>query len=424
MTDSAEVLVIGAGLAGLCCARRLFQAGVDCKVLEASNGVGGRVRTDRVEGYQLDRGFQIFLTAYPEATRVLDYAGLDFKPFRRGALVHYRDRFYRFADPRSAPLTGLRSLFNPIGTARDKLRVAWLTLEVLRGRPEEQWTRGESLTLDYLRGTIGFSASMLERFLRPFLGGIFLERELSTSSRFCRFVWRMFASGAAVLPAAGMGAIPEQIAAGFPQGTVQLNTPVASVEVGQVRLADGRVLYPQAVVVATDGPEASRLLGGAVSDPGSHGTTTLYYTMARPPLAEPILVLNGEGDQDGPVNTLVNLSATAPSYAPAGTSLLSLSVIGIPAIDDAELDDRVRKQMTRWYGGTVAGWRLLRVDRIRHALPDQTAGRLTPPQRTVRLQPGLYVAGDHRDNASIDGAMTSGFRVAQAVLEDRYAEGA
>lgn len=419
MTREPEVLIVGAGLAGLCCGKRLAECGVTFRILEASDGVGGRVRTDAVDGFRLDRGFQVYLTAYPEGRRVLDLAALDLKPFTRGALVWINGRFRRVADPRSEPAAGL-SLFNPVGSPADKLRLVKLYWSIARGRFDEQTAKDERLTLDLLRETAGFGPRMIDRLFRPFFGGVALDRQLVTSSRFFRFVFRTFAEGPGAVPAAGMQAIPDQIAAGLPAGSVRLGAAVRNLGHREVTMAEGETLRARAVVVATEGPAAARLLGGEVPDPGSNGSTTLWYAADRPPVTEPILMLDGEGR--GPVNSAVVMSNTAPGYAPPGKALIAAAVVGVPPEDDAELDRRARRQLREWYGSTVDGWRLLRVDRISHALPDQTAGRLDPWQRPVRLRPGLYVCGDHRDNGSIDGAMTSGFRAAQAAMEDLHAE--
>ncbi|HEY8506025.1 MAG TPA: FAD-dependent oxidoreductase, partial [Gemmataceae bacterium] len=252
------------------------------------------------------------------------------------------------------------------------------------------------------------------------------DRELATSSRLFRFVLRMFAEGDAALPEGGMGAIPAQLAARLPDGSVRLGARVRRVGKGGVTLEGGEEVRARAVVVATEGPEAARLFRGVgpddfgrdVPDPGSRGTTTLYYAAPVPPVGEPVLVL--DADRSGPANHLAVVSAAAPSYAPAGSSLIALSVIGAPGEGDEALDAQARRQMGGWFGAAVAQWRLLRVYRIPHALPDQRAGALSPPRRPVRVHPGLYVCGDHRDNASIDGAMTSGFRAAQAVMEDMH----
>jgi phytoene dehydrogenase-like protein len=414
-----DVLIVGAGLAGLCCGRRLAGCGVPFRILEASDGVGGRVRTDLVDGFRLDRGFQIYLTAYPEGRRVLDLDALDLRPFARGALVRVGGKFHRVADPRAEPLAAARSLVNPVGTARDKLRLVPFTWDITAGKLEDQFTKDERLTLDLLRWNGRFTDRMIDRLFRPFFGGVALDKTLATSGRFFRFVFRMFAEGPGAVPAAGMQAIPDQIAAGLPAGSVRLNAPVERVGHREVTLAGGETITARAIVVAADGPAAAKLLGDEVPDPGSNGSTTLYYAADRPPVDEPVLCLDGENR--GPVNSLVVLSNAAPAYAPPGQALVSASCVGLFPESDPELGRKVRDQLTDWFGPDVAGWRLLRVYRIPHSLPDQTAGKLDPWQRPVRLRPGLYVCGDHRDNGSIDGAMTSGFRAAQAAMEDLHA---
>ena len=416
MTATPDVLIVGAGLAGLCCGKRLAECGVSFRILEAADGVGGRVRTDLVDGFRLDRGFQVYFTAYPEGRRVLDLGPLDLKPFTRGALVWFRGKFHRVADPRTDPLRAAAAAFNPVGTLADKLRTARLFWDVERGTPESQVAKDERLTLDLLRWNGRFSPAMIDRLFRPFLGGVFLEKNLTTSSRFFRFVVRMFIDGEAAVPALGMQAISDQVASGLPAGSVRLGARVDSLGPREVTLAGGETIRGRAVVVATEGPAAARLIGDEVPDPGSDGSATLYYAADYPPVSEPILMLDGDGR--GPVNHVVVMSNAAAAYAPAGKALVAASVVGIPADGDADLDRRARAQLAEWFGVAAAGWTLLRVYRIPHAHPDQTAGKLDPWQRPVRLRPGLYVCGDHRDNASIDGAMTSGFRAAQAVMED------
>jgi phytoene dehydrogenase-like protein len=412
---AAPIIVVGAGLAGLSCAHRLMQARTPFLLLEASDAVGGRVRTDVVDGFQLDRGFQIYLTAYPEGHRLLDYEPLQFGTFQPGALVRYQGRWHRVVDPFRDPLAALPTLFNPIGTVADKLRVALLREKVVAGTLAHQWQQTEKMTLDFLRWEGGFSDALIHRFFRPFLGGVFLDPTLSTSSRMLRFVFRMFARGSAVVPARGMQALPQQLADRLPSDCVRLNTPVAAVRPDGVTLADGTTLPARAVVVATEGPTARRLLGKAAlpAQPGV-GTVNLYYTTPTSPLSEPLLALNGDGT--GPINSVVDLARVAPSYAPAGQALLSVSVVGIPAEDDARLEADVRLQLVDWFGLAARTYRHLRTYRIPYALPDQTAPALAEPRRSVCVRPGLFVCGDHRDNASIDGALTSGWRTAQAVL--------
>lgn len=406
-----DVLILGAGLAGLCCARRLMQCGIRFQILEASDGVGGRVRTDRVDGFLLDRGFQVYLPAYPEGIRVLDLPELQLRPFRRGALVRYKGRFHRVSDPVENPWYAFCSLFNPIGSLSDKVRVGLLKQQILSRPLEKLIAAHDRLTLDELRIHANFSPKLIERFFRPWLGGVFLEHDLRTSSRFFRFVFRMFALGGAAIPIEGMGAIPAQIAHRLPKDSIRLNAAVERIEMYEAWLRTGERVTARAIVVATDPRSAARLLNGAIPEPRMNSSTTLYFAANRSPVQEPTLTLNGEGI--GPINTVAVMSDVAPSYAPDGQSL-----IAVTTIDSNFNEGEVINQLVQWYGASTRDWRLLRTDRIRDALPDQSAGQLDPWQRPIRIRPGLYVCGDHRDQSSIDGAMSSGFRTAQAIAED------
>ncbi len=412
-----DVIVVGAGLAGLACARVLSEAKVKVRVLEASDRVGGRVRTDTVDGFLLDRGFQVLLTAYPEASAVLDYAALGLGTFMPGAKVWRGGRLHTIADPWRKPLKAVAHALNPVGSLADKLNVAELRQQALAGTVEELWHRPQRTSLEYLR-RLDFSERMIDAFFRPFFGGIFLERELETSSRFLEFVFRMFATGATAVPARGMGALCEQLVERLPLNTVRYGAPVSDVWGHRVRLDSGETVESSAVVVATDAPAAAGLLLG-MPPPRTRRVTCLYFAAPEPPVEGPWLVLNGEGV--GPVNNLAVMSEVAPSYAPAGQALVSVSVLGEPAAPEAPeaLEARVREQLTGWFGGAVAAWRHLRTYVVTHALPAMTTEALAEPHRPVRLSPGLYVCGDHRDSASIEGALVSGRRAAEALLADR-----
>ena len=411
-----RVLVVGAGLAGLSCAGRLRQAGVDVVLLEAADEVGGRVRTDVVEGFLLDRGFQVLLTAYPECRRRLDYRALDLRRFFPGALVRLGGRFHTVADPWRAPLAGLLGALAPIGGLGDKLRVARLRRRLLASDLETIFARPERSTLEALRGD-GFSQTMIDRFFRPFLGGIFLERELATSSRMFEFVYKMFSAGDTALPAAGMQAIPRQLAAELPEGALRTGCRVAEIEPGRLRLESGERLEGDAVVVASALPDGPALPGTPTVDWCS--TTCLYFAAPDPPISRPILALDGDGD--GPVNNLCVPSQVAPSYAPAGQALVSASVVGGTGgseLADDELEAAVRDQLGGWFGARVERWRRLRIERVRHALPRQDPPWLEPPRRPQRIADRLYACGDQLDNASINGAMASGRRAAEALLAE------
>lgn len=413
MNDRPQVLIIGAGLAGLNCAWNLQQAGVSFQILEAADSVGGRVRTDVVGGFLLDRGFQVLLTAYPEARRELDYSELALKKFYPGAMVRLGETFHRLADPFRHPIDAVANILSPVGNLSDKLRIAKLRHRVLTGEIEELFKRPEKKTLEALRSE-GFSESIIETFFRPFLGGVFLDPELNTSSRLFEFLFRMFSLGDSALPTRGMGAIPEQIFARLPSSAVRLNTPVKRVLTNTVILGSGEQLTADAVVIATDGYTAAQLLERPV--PRSHAVACVYFGADRPPFDEPLLVLNGNGD--GPVNNLCVPSLISPSYAPAGAALISATVLRPERYDPARIELLVREQLSSWFGPTVNVWKHLRTYWIKRALPEQLSLPTVADTQFGFVSNGLYVCGDHTETASINGALKSARLVAQAIAGD------
>lgn len=407
-----SVLIVGGGLAGLACAIRLHEAGARPWIFEGSDAPGGRVRTDRVDGFLLDRGFQVYLDAYPEAGLLLDRASLDLRPFKPGAMVYQGGRLNRVMDVFREPGHLLTSALAPIGSLADKLRVAMLKWRV--GRPGiQEIAAHEDLTTEvYLRRT-GFSPRMIDGFFRSFYGGIFLERELRTSSRMFDFTFKMFSQGSATLPARGMGEIPRQLASRLPAGTLRLGTRVAEVRADGVTLESGEQVAGDAVVVATDAASAARLIPGmAGTQPAWRSVTCLYFGADRSPLREAIIALNGTGS--GLVNNVCVPSDVAPDYAPPGQALISVSVLGMP--DLANLESRVLAELVSWFGSDVHAWRHLRTERIERALPEQAPGvGFAGPG--FRKHAGVFVSGDHLWSASIEGAIVSGLRTADALLE-------
>lgn len=411
------VVIVGAGLAGLACARRLAGDGVPVALLEASDGPGGRVRSDIVDGHVLDRGFQVLLTAYPEVRRVLDLGALDLRPFTPGAMVYRRGRFHALGDPLRDPSILVAALRAPVATLADKARLgALLATARVRGAPERPGDEAGS-ALEWL-GAKGFSPEVTEAFFRPFFGGgVLLDPSLATAARQLAFVLRTFACGPVAVPAAGMGAISDQLAAALPAGTLRTVTRARAVERGtagppSVTLDDGSTVAARAVVVAAEAPAAAALLPDHVTDGGSRPAGCLWFGAAEPPLATRAVLVDGDGD--GPVTNAAVLSNVAATYAPDGRALIAASLPSTVVDEDA-----VRAQLRRWFGPAVDRWDLLRTDRIPHAQPAQPPDALDPVERPVRVSPNVYVCGDHRDNASINGALVSGRRAAEAVLLDR-----
>ena len=415
MSSSARVIIIGAGLAGLACAQHLVRRGLACTVLEASDEAGGRVRTDRVDGFQFDRGFQVLLTGYPEAAKVLDYPSLQLQSFHPGALVRYGGRFHRISDPLRRPQDLVAGLMSPIGSFRDKLTILRLRQDALNQRLCAQAGGGNRTTLEAL-DRYGFSAVMRERFLRPFLGGVFLDQSLSTPCRHFELVWAAFSRGAIALPQAGMGAIALQLTSSLPAGSIRLRAPVTQLDGKQVVLASGERLSADAVVLATDYATAATLRGEPVPAAPGRRSTTLYFDAPTPPVPGPWLLLNGE--QQGLIGTACVLSEVAPAYAPSGRALVSVSLADQTAPVDADQQQIVRAQLREWFGTAVDSWRHLRTDRISRALPPVDVLASRNGAASPRLRPALYQCGDYCETGTLDGALLSGRHAAAAILAD------
>jgi len=416
--SSPEILIIGAGLAGLNCARQLAAAGRDFLLLEKSDEVGGRVRTDRHEGFLLDRGFQVLLSAYPEARRVFSDRELDFQSFYPGSLIFYNQKFHRVADPYRRFMDAVESFLNPIGTPIDKLKVRSMRRAALEGRLKDLFARNETTSQEYLKRR-GFSSSMINRFFKPFLGGIFLENELQTSSRQLEIVFRMFALGDTVVPRLGMGQLTKSLADGLPKESIRLNTEVKSVSSGSVELVDGTCFHPKTIVIATDGPTCAKWMGEAW-DPGSRAARCFYFAADAAPIEEPILALNGSGQ--GPVNHCCVMSEVSPDYAPSGKSLVSINVVDAAwrNLSDGELEIAIRRQLTEWFGEQeIRNWELLRTYNIPHAQPKRPGLNVTDfSENPAPVEPGIYVCGDHVGGVSINGALKSGRLIGRKIIEE------
>ena len=426
-----DCIIVGAGLAGLAAARELWRAGRRVVVLEGADCVGGRVATDSVEGFRIDRGFQVFNDAYPEGGRQLDLAALQLGRFTAGALVAEGQSLRRVADPWRQPLAAVGALLSGTVGLADAVRTARLRSDAVgRFRAGERGTSlpppdavaaaDERTTAEELAAR-GFSPAFIRRFFVPFFGGVFLERSLETAAAVFLFDFAMFALGRASLPAGGMAAIPAQMAGCLPADAIRLNCRVRAVSPGRVELNDGSTLTAPEVIVAAELPAAARLLPTAFCGPWTNrrekSTTLVAFAADRSPLSSPTLVVSG--DEAGPIDNLTVPSDVAAGYAPPGAAVICVSVrSGTAGFGDEHLAAAIRGQAAGWFGSQVEGWRHLRTIDIRHALPDESpaARRLRPP--SPRLASGLVLCGDFCTAASINGALVSGRRAAEAVLAE------
>ena len=401
-----EIIVVGAGLAGLACALDLCRAGRSVALLEASDGVGGRMRTDRRGGFLLDRGFQVFNTSYPQVKRRLDLRRLRLRPFTPGIVAHTSTGPVHLTDPTRRPASVGSLLPRRALSARDLAALAVLTAR--DGLvPASTLKRGPDRATSTALARAGLSDAAVAEILRPFLSGVFLEDRLETSARFFHLVWRSMVRGTLCLPADGIGAVPEQLADGLPDGVLRLETPVDAVTASGVLLEDGGELSAATVVVATDPATAARLLPG-LTVPASRAVTTYYHAVATTPMAEPTLVV----DSTGAVLHTCVLTEVTPTYAPLGTSLVSSSVLGG---DHPGASSAVLRRLAELYGVDTSNWQQIAVHTVEGALP-----AMLPPwplSRTTRYATGRHVCGDHRATGSVQGALASGTRAAREVLQ-------
>ena len=415
-TSSSEepVIIVGAGMAGLSCAVHLRAAGLNLRLIDSGDGVGGRVRTDVVDGFLLDRGFQVYLDAYPETGDLLDLKALDLRKFEPGALIFNGKRLKRLMDVFRRPASIWTSATAPIGGFIDKLRVGLMRSQILGSTLEQIANREDRKTESYLRGR-GFSEAMIDSFFRSFYGGIFLESELRTSSRMFEFTFKMFGQGSATLPAKGMGEIPKQLAARLPFDSITLNQKVVSLDAHSVTLSSGEQIRGRAVVLATNAASVGSLLPDLRERmPEWRSVTNLYFCAPSSPINESIICLNGSGE--GVVNNVCALTDVSPDYSPDERALISVSVLGLHPQE--AFPAKVRQELMGWFGECVAKWCHLRTDLIPEALPEQT-----PKAQKHKLgyiqQKGIYVCGDHTTSASIEGAVISGKRAAEAIIMRR-----
>jgi protoporphyrinogen oxidase len=392
-------------MAGLACAMALQQAGVPFLLFEQDEKVGGRVQTDEFDGYRLDRGFQVLLTAYPEARKFLDYEKLELRKCYPGSRVWYKDKFHQVSDPFRHPLDGVCSVFNPIGSLGDKVKVGMLRLGLLSTRSME-----DTLSTREALAELGYSEAMIDRFWKPFMRGVFLENELSTSVRKFEETFSLFAKGDTVLPRLGIGEIPKQMAKRLPEDSIFLKQEVKKVGECSLVTSDGKEWQGRAVVLATEEPVANRLLRLKHLNREWNSVDCLYFSLPEKelPCASPILHLDGSGT--GPINNLTFLS-TLSDCAPTGQALASASVIGKKELKIDQVVELANQQLSSWFGARAKKWDFLRAYRIRHAVPNCDC---VPDLETKKN--GVYRCGDYLGLPSIDSAMRSGRLVAESII--------
>ena len=400
-----DVIIVGGGLAGLSAAVYLHRQGRKVLVLEASERAGGRIKTDSHDGFLLDRGFQVLLTAYPETKALLNYNALNLKKMLPGATVLYDGGSFEIADPLRRPSAALATLFAPVGTLKDKLNTLWLKNKLQKLTIKEIFEQPEQTTSKQLED-YGFSPKMIQRFYAPFLSGIFLENELSTSRRMFDFVMKMFSDGDVAVPALGMEEIPKQLVAMLPEGSIQYNTKVVSIDGNTVTTADGNVVETNQILLATTANNLTQQFFPK-QKMTSHQVTNIYFVANETPTKKAVVILNASTKKKW-VNNLTVMSNVSNAYAPKGKVLISVSYNGITTVDDATLAENMKQELKQWYGQKVTAWKMLKAYRIEYALPSQESVRNEIDASEIKFSDSLFICGDHLLNGSINAALKTG----------------
>ncbi len=409
MTKDKKITIVGAGISGLTAAKLLNEAGFEVLILEASNHIGGRVNTVNKNGYLLDRGFQVLLGNYPLAKELLNYDDLNLKAFEPGAKILYQNKIYDVLDPLRKPLSLFKTLFSPIGSLADKLIMFKLKISLKFKSVEQIFEEDEQTTISYLL-KLGFSDKMIKRFFKPFLGGIFLEKELTTSSRMFNFVFKMFGEGDALIPASGMQEIPKQLAKGLSSNQIVFNSFVTEVKDNTIICNNGNEYLSDYIIIATDEINLPKPFTKTAENYQS--VHDYFFITDKLPYKDPIIALNA--NDNALVNNMAIMDNISKEYVSNQKHLISISVIkDIGKLSQDDIIQKIKLEMSEWFD--VDDWEFLESFTVNYALPNQVNVKNSIPDSDLIKQPNIFNCGDYLSNGSINAAMYSGKRVFEII---------
>jgi protoporphyrinogen oxidase len=410
MKNDSVIYIIGAGISGLIAAYELEMAGYSPIILESSDGVGGRVRTDDFKGFLLDRGFQVLLTAYPEAQRYLDYEALNLKRFNPGAIILKPGDSFSIHDPLRNPLKLFNMVFSPVGTFMDKIRILRLTKSLENKSLEEIFAEPTQSTLQFLKD-YGFSDKIIDNFFKPFFKGIFLENDLSTSSRMFKFVFKMFAIGHAAVPEKGMQQIAEHLRNKLTKSQLVLNSPVKKIEGTTLYLSSGGEIKADRVIVAARPDKLIPQLSDQFKP--WKKVINIYYSISHSFIAQPMIAL--VTDEHFLINNLVFMTDVSKAYAQNERALLSVTITK-PVDKDDKLEKLVAIELEALTRINAEYFEHIKTYIIEEALPQVEDLANTLSSTNTKVVDGVFLAGDFLLNGSINAAMTAGRKAAEAVI--------
>lgn len=405
-----KIYIIGAGISGLVAAIELEKAGYFPVILESTDRVGGRIKTDIVDGYLLDHGFQVLLTSYPEAQRYLDFESLELKRFHPGAVIFKPGDTFSIHDPLRRPTQLLNMAFSKVGNIFDKIKIYQLTKALKQKHEEDIFSSPEMTTMEYLK-KMGFSEKMIRQFFKPFFSGIFLEGGLQTSSRMFEFVFKMFSIGHAAVPAKGMMEIPHQLAANLQHTQFRFNTSVTKIKHTEIHLDSGDVITADDIILTIP---AAGIVDGVSDVPVTYqGVTNLYFSLQQSFVAQPMIGL--VPDDSFFINNFVFLTDVSKAYSSNGRALLSVSIVkDVTGIEN--LEKLVALELEAISGVKSDHFEFIMGFKIGEALPIIKDLKYAKPIHHHEWHDHLFLAGDHLLNASINAAMQSGRSAAEALI--------
>ncbi|OEY71396.1 NAD(P)/FAD-dependent oxidoreductase [Salegentibacter salarius] len=404
-----KIKIVGAGLSGLIAAKVLEDHGYAPEIYEASDSVGGRIKTDLVEGYQLDRGFQVLLSAYPKALQYLDYQSLELQELLPGAVIYENAKLKTIGDPLRASSLIMPTIFSGIGTFSDKLKILSLYTDLKKLSVNDIFERKETTTLAYLQEK-GFSEEIISKFFKPFFSGIYLEPNLETSSRMFEFVFKMFGEGLAVIPKKGMGEISKNLARQLKNTKIHLNTPVKQVKEGEIILENQEVIPTNATIIAT---EASALVSNLKNQETQWKSChSFYFETEKRTIEKPIIGLIS--DKDAMINNIFYHTSVA-TESHGEKELLSVTVVKQTDLSEAELLKKVEEDLKNYC--RVGDARFLKHYFIKKALPKISPLHYEIDPTETQLTDTIFLAGDQLLNSSQNAAMLSGERAAFGLIQ-------